>query len=44
MRDSGESDLSAILLNWYDRHARIMPWRVPPDRKQAGERPDPYRV
>ncbi|NBE07208.1 A/G-specific adenine glycosylase [Paragemmobacter ruber] len=44
MRDSGESDLSTILLNWYDRHARIMPWRVPPDRKQAGERPDPYRV
>lgn len=44
MRDSGESDLSAILLDWYDRHARVMPWRVPPDRKQAGERPDPYRV
>ena len=34
--------LSDILLVWYDRHARVMPWRVGPlDR---GPRPDPYRV
>lgn len=44
MRDSSASELSALLLDWYDRHARVMPWRVPPDQKQAGVRPDPYRV
>mgnify|MGYP000309591044 CR=1 FL=1 len=27
------------LLAWYDRHARALPWRAPPDR-----RPDPYHV
>ena len=27
------------LLAWYDRHARILPWRA-----RRGERPDPYRV
>jgi len=32
------------LLNWYDTHARDMPWRVPPADKQAGVAPDPYRV
>jgi A/G-specific adenine glycosylase len=29
----------AILLAWYDRHRRTLPWRAP-----AGQRPDPYRV
>ncbi|WP_410216866.1 A/G-specific adenine glycosylase [Paracoccus sp. (in: a-proteobacteria)] len=28
------------LLAWYDRHARILPWRVPP----GGPPADPYRV
>jgi A/G-specific adenine glycosylase len=28
-----------LLLDWYDRHRRRLPWRPP-----AGERPDPYRV
>ena len=36
--------LSDQLLTWYDAHARTMPWRVPPQEKQAGVRPDPYRV
>lgn len=40
--DNGE--LAGTLLAWYDRNARAMPWRVPPDRRAAGERPDPYRV
>ena len=38
------TDLSAPLLSWYDRHHRVMPWRVPPDARLAGLRPDPYRV
>lgn len=37
-------DLSGELLEWYDRHARAMPWRVPPAARRAGVRPDPYRV
>lgn len=37
-------DLSAQLLAWYDRHARVMPWRVSPADRAAGVRPDPYRV
>ena len=28
-----------VLLAWYDRHRRNLPWRAPP-----GTRPDPYRV
>lgn len=32
------------LLDWYDVHARVMPWRTPPADKRAGTRPDPYAV
>ena len=32
------------LLDWYDRHARAMPWRIGPADRKAGARPDPYRV
>jgi A/G-specific adenine glycosylase len=32
-------DLPALLLNWYDRHRRILPWRAAP-----GVAADPYRV
>ena len=44
MRDGDASDLSDVLLEWYDRHARVMPWRVPPEEKKAGVKPDPSRV
>ncbi|MDE3121750.1 MAG: A/G-specific adenine glycosylase, partial [Paracoccaceae bacterium] len=36
--------MSAQLLGWYDRNARVMPWRVGPAERKAGQRPDPYRV
>lgn len=36
-----EEPVSSDLLHWYDRHARKLPWRVPPG---AAIRPDPYRV
>ncbi|MFM2389827.1 MAG: hypothetical protein RLZZ437_1382 [Pseudomonadota bacterium] len=39
MNDAAES-----LLDWYDHHARTMPWRTPPADRKAGVRPDPYRV
>src|ERR1044072_4555276 len=29
----------ALLLQWYDRHRRVLPWRA-----RKGERADPYRV
>ena len=32
--------VSAALLDWYDRHARVLPWRSPP----GDPAPDPYRV
>jgi A/G-specific adenine glycosylase len=31
--------LGEALLAWYDRHARVLPWRAPP-----GRRADPYQV
>ncbi|MCC7266382.1 MAG: A/G-specific adenine glycosylase [Caulobacteraceae bacterium] len=34
----------ARLLDWYDAHARRLPWRVGPAERAAGMRPDPYRV
>ncbi len=45
MRDLPAPDaLAQDLLHWYDRHARDMPWRVPPDARKAGVCPDPYQV
>lgn len=44
MRDTAAFDVSRILLEWYDRHARDMPWRVGPADRAAGILPDPYRV
>jgi len=35
---------SKALLKWYDRHARVMPWRVGPAERKAGQRPNPYHV
>src|SRR4029079_17147153 len=39
----GERDLGrpepSVLLAWYDRHARVLPWRA-----RRGDRADPYRV
>ncbi|KMW60598.1 A/G-specific adenine glycosylase [Candidatus Rhodobacter oscarellae] len=40
MRDA----LSDSLIDWYDAHARQMPWRVRPADRAAGVRPDPYHV
>jgi A/G-specific adenine glycosylase len=39
-----DDTLSSALLAWYDAHARTLPWRVAPDRRAAGDAPDPYRV
>jgi A/G-specific adenine glycosylase len=39
VQDEGTSDRPVLLLAWYDRHRRRLPWRPP-----AGERADPFRV
>ena len=36
---SAAAELSGLLLAWYDRHRRVLPWRAKP-----GETQDPYRV
>src|ERR1700704_3471766 len=36
---AGPQGLSDLLLAWYDRHRRALPWRARP-----GEAADPYRV
>lgn len=36
--------VSQKLLAWYDRHARALPWRVPPGKSVNGIRADPYHV
>ena len=40
MRDT----VSSALLNWYDTHARVMPWRILPPDRAKGITPDPYRI
>ena len=37
--DDAENNRAELLLAWYDRHRRRLPWRAPP-----GERADAYRV
>ncbi len=37
-------ELSASLLDWYDGHARTMPWRTSPADRKARVLPDPYTV
>jgi A/G-specific adenine glycosylase len=39
IRSDAASPDPGLLLAWYDRHHRRLPWRVP-----GGVRPDPYRV
>ncbi|MDJ1009364.1 MAG: A/G-specific adenine glycosylase, partial [Paracoccaceae bacterium] len=42
MRDTTLTEPGADdILAWYDRNARVLPWRVPPG---SDARPDPYRV
>lgn len=39
-----EQPNAADLLVWYDHNARRMPWRVSPQDRKGGTRPDPYRI
>ena len=35
---------SQDLLDWYDTHARDLPWRILPSARDVGELPDPYKI
>lgn len=36
--------ITANLLDWYDSHHRILPWRISPREQKAGKAVDPYRI
>ncbi|MBB4955555.1 A/G-specific adenine glycosylase [Agrobacterium vitis] len=38
------TDNSILLLDWYDRHHRDLPWRISPPMAARGQRADPYHV
>lgn len=42
--DFADKALSPAILEWYDGHARVLPWRVSPADRARGVKPDPYRV
>lgn len=44
MCEFSDAPAAAELLEWYDRHARDLPWRVSPSDRALGAVPDPYRV
>jgi len=39
-----ERELQKQLIEWYDTHARALPWRVPPEDGAKGTKADPYHV
>ncbi|HWT42931.1 MAG TPA: A/G-specific adenine glycosylase, partial [Sphingopyxis sp.] len=41
MADDIARDFADRLLGWYDRSARVLPWRIAPN---SGGVPDPYRI
>ncbi len=38
------SKFSLTLLDWYDREARKMPWRIPPELTKRGIKNNPYKI
>jgi len=42
--DTSGPDRADILLDWYDTHARVLPWRISPADRARGIRPEPYAV
>jgi A/G-specific adenine glycosylase len=43
LRD-GDPNISDLMLDWYDQHARELAWRVSPSDRLANVIPDPYRI
>jgi len=42
--DAQITALRGLLLDWYDRMGRSLPWRVRPEDRAKGQVPDPYAV
>jgi A/G-specific adenine glycosylase len=42
--DEAPGARSERLFEWYDRHARALPWRVLPAERAAGKQADPYHI
>ncbi|MBB4184884.1 A/G-specific adenine glycosylase [Sinorhizobium terangae] len=42
--DTPAADATFLLLDWYDRHHRDLPWRVSPPMARKGVIADPYHV
>lgn len=38
------STFTTRILAWYDKHARRLPWRLPPSARETGGHPDSYAV
>ena len=36
--------INKVLLRWYVKNGRVLPWRVSPKDLQSGQTPDPYKV
>ncbi|MFK4824156.1 A/G-specific adenine glycosylase [Paenochrobactrum sp. BZR 588] len=36
--------IAQSLLRWYDRHHRVLPWRITPEQSAKGVKADPYKV
>ena len=36
--------ITKILLEWYFKNGRILPWRVSPKDAETGKTPDPYKI
>ena len=39
-----KSQVTTIILKWYDSNARKLPWRIPPSQSKKGILGDPYQV
>lgn len=37
-------EMAGLILTWYDRHHRDLPWRISPAASAAGVQPDPYHI
>lgn len=44
MEAASASRVSALVLDWYRRNARVFPWRMGPEETRVGLRQDPYLV
>ncbi|GAA0592027.1 A/G-specific adenine glycosylase [Paenochrobactrum glaciei] len=43
-RNTYPMDIAQSLLRWYDKHHRVLPWRITPSQSAQGIKPDPYKI